>query len=133
MTPFNRESSFTLRAISLLESAAGIPVMTTLSSHTWHIQIFLGLDQYPYLDLNGLLNYWIANVQWLPPSWRNLLLIIRLLNLDELAQRMETYLSAGATEEPSDYPVDEETVEEESERFNTTTIYNHIVGNFGEQ
>ena len=87
--------------MSLLEPAAGIPVMKTLSSHTWHIQNFLGLDQYLYLDLNGLLNHWISSVWWLPPSWRNLLLIIRLLNLDELAERMETYLSAGATEELS--------------------------------
>ena len=75
--------------------------MTTLTDYTRHIQIFLGLAHYTNLDLNGLLNYWISSVQWLPPSWRNLLLIIRLLNLDELAQRMETYLSAGATEELS--------------------------------
>ena len=119
--------------MSLLEPAAGIPVMTTLTDYTRHIQIFLGLAQDTNLDPNGLLNYWISSVQWLPPSWRNLLLIIRLLNLDELAQRMETYLSAGATEEPSDYPVDEETEEEEGDRFSTTAIYNHIVGNFGKQ
>ena len=100
-TPFNGESSFSLRAVSLLEPAAGIPVMTTLTDFTQHIQIFLGLPQDTTLDLNGLLNYWISSVQWLPPSWRNLLLIIRLLNLDELAQRMETYLSAGATEKLS--------------------------------
>ena len=101
VSPFNGESSFSLRAVSLLEPAAGIPVVTTLTDYTRHIQIFLGLAQYTNLDLNGLLNYWISSVQWLPPSWRNLLLIIRLLNLDELAQRMETYLSAGATEELS--------------------------------
>ena len=99
--PFNPESSFTLRSVSLLEPAAGIPVMTTLTEYTWHIRIFLGLAQYANLDLDGLLNYWISCVQWLPPSWRNLLLIFRLFNLDELAQRMETYLSAGATEELS--------------------------------
>ena len=101
VSPFNQESSFSLRAVSLLEPAAGIPVMTTLTDYTRHIQIFLGLAQDTNLDLNGLLNYWISSVQWLPPSWRNLLLIVRLLNLDELAQRMETYLSAGATEELS--------------------------------
>ena len=98
---FNRESSFSLRAVSLLESAASIPVMTTLTDYTRHIQNILGLTFYLNLDLNGLLNYWISSVQWLPPSWKNLLLIIRLLNLDELAQRMETYLSAGVTEELS--------------------------------
>jgi hypothetical protein len=53
------------------------------------------------LDLNVLLNSWISDIQWLPPSWRNFLLIIRFLHQDELAQRMETCLSAGATEELS--------------------------------
>ena len=101
VSPFNRESSFSLKAVSLLESAAGIPVMTTLSSYTWHIQDILGLTQYAILDLNGLLDYWISSVQWLSPSWRNLLNIIHRLGLDELAQRMETYLSIGATEELS--------------------------------
>ena len=101
MTPFDPESSFTLRALSLLESAAGIPVMTTLSDYTRRIQNILGLSLTINLDLNGVLNYWISNIQWLPPSWRNLLQIIHLLHQDELAQRMETYLSTGATEKLS--------------------------------
>ena len=101
MTPFDPESSFTLRALSFLESAAGIPVMTTLSDYTRHIKNILGLSMSINLDLNGVLNYWISSKQWLPPSWRNLLLIIRRLHQDELAQRMETYLSAGGTEELS--------------------------------
>ena len=107
-----------MRAESLLEEAAGIPVMTTLRSYTQHIRIFLGLHQYTNLDLKGLLNYWITSVQWVPPTWKNLLLIIRLLNLDELAQRMETYLSGG-TEEPHDYPemeMEEVTDKKESKR-----------------
>ena len=101
MTPFDPDSSFTLRAVSLLESAAGIPVMTTLSDYIHRIQNILGLTIATNLNLNGLLNYWISDELWLPPSWQNLLQIIRLLDQDELAQRMETYLSAGATEELS--------------------------------
>ena len=100
MTPFDPESSFTLRAVSLLESAAGIPVMKTLSDHTHHIQNILGL-RITNVDLNRVLNDWIRGIVWLPPLWRNLLQIIRLLHQDELAQRMETCLSAGATEELS--------------------------------
>ena len=101
MTPFDPESSFTPRAVSLLESAAGIPVMTTLSDYTHHIQNILGLSMTIDFHLNGVLDSWISSKQWLPPSWRNLLLIIRMLHLNELAQRMETYLSAEATEELS--------------------------------
>jgi hypothetical protein len=97
VTPFDPESLFTLRAVSLLESTAGIPVMTTLSGYTHHIQNILGLSMSINLDLNGVLNYWISYIQWLPPSWQNFLLMIRQLHLDELAQRMETYLSTGST------------------------------------
>ena len=102
MTAFDPESSFTLRALSLLESAADIPVMTTLSDYTRLIKNILDLPTTINLDLNGVLNYWISGLLWLPPSWRNLFLIIRhLLHHDELAQRMKTCLSAGATEELS--------------------------------
>ena len=101
VTPFDPESSFTMRAVSLLESAAGIPVMTILSGYTHLIQNIVGLSVTFNLDLKGVLNYWIRGMLWLRPSWRNLLLIVRLLHHDEVAQRMETFLSAGATEELS--------------------------------
>ena len=101
MLPFNRESLFTLTDISFLESAAGIPVRRTLSGYTQQLQGILGLTQHTNLDLDGVLNHWMTSALWLPPSWSNLLWVIRLLHLDELAQRMETYLSAGATEELS--------------------------------
>ena len=119
VSPFIPESSFDMRAVSLLEAAAGIPVMRTLNNHARHIHTFLGLTQFLNLDLNGVLNYWISNVQHqVPPSWKNLLQIIHLLDLDELAQRMETYLSARAVEEPRDQPMEEAT-EEEGERSST--------------
>jgi hypothetical protein len=101
VAPFDPKSSFTLRAVSLLESTAGIPMMTTLSDYTQEIQNTLGLPMTNDLDLNGVLNSWISSKQWLPSSWQNLLMIIRQLHQDELAQRIETYLSAGATEELS--------------------------------
>ena len=75
--------------------------MRILTDCSRQIQISLGLALDTDLDLNGMLNYWISDIQWLPPSWKNLLLIIRQLKLDELAQRMVTYLSIGAAEELS--------------------------------
>ena len=111
MTHFNPESSFNMRAMSFLEAAAGIPVRRTLSDYTQHIQTLLGLTQFTNLDLSSLFNYWISNVRWVRPTWKNLLLIIRLLSLDDLAQRMETYYSEG-TEEPHDHPEVEETAKE---------------------
>ena len=102
-----------MTALSLLEPAAGIPVMTTLNNKTYtqYIKNILGLTMITYSDVTKLLDDWISDVQWVLPNWKNLLLIIRLLNLDELAQRMETYLSEG-TEEPHDHPEVEETEKE---------------------
>ena len=77
--------------------------MTTLSDYTQRIKNILGLTRITYVNLKVLLNDWIGGKRKIyePATWRNLLLIIRLLKLDELAQRMETYLSAGATDELS--------------------------------
>ena len=98
MTPFTPESSFDMRALSLLEAATGISVITTLNDYTLRIQNILGLTTVSNHDLRLLLNYWISNLQEVPPSWKNLLLIIRLLSLDDVAQRMQTYLSGAAEE-----------------------------------
>ena len=116
MTPFNLDSPFYLKDLSSLEAASGIQVMSTLSNYNQQIQIILGLVM--NLELMSVLEYWERKTGHLPPTWKNLLLIIRLLDLDELAQRLETYLS-GETEEPQDYPeveVESVTEEEESKR-----------------
>ena len=101
MTNFDAESPFTLRAMTLLDSAAGIPVLRILSSYTHHIHHTLNPTMSVNPDLKTVLNYWINKIQHVLPSWKNLLDMIRQLGLDELAQRMETYLSAEVTEELS--------------------------------
>ena len=113
-----------MRALFSLEEA-GIPVMSTLSDYTKHFQNILGLAMFTDFNLNSLLNYWIVNVWQVPPTWKSLLLIIRQLNLDDLAQRMETYLS-GATEEQPRHSEEEEmaTVKvEEGERFSDMSVF----------
>ena len=121
VTPFDPESPFTLRAVSLLESAAGIPVMTTLSDYAETIENELHIHLFPP-DLNTLLRTWLGYpaAGSMPPSWRNLLDIIRLLHLDELAQKMETCLSAG---EPIEMEFEEAT-KKEGERY----MYIHLRG-----
>ena len=112
-----------MRALSSLEEA-GIPVMSTLSDYTKHFQNILGLAMFTDFNLNSLLNYWIVNVWQVPPTWKSLLLIIRQLNLDDLAQRMETYLS-GATEEQPRHSEEEEmaAVDIEGERFCDMSVF----------
>ena len=98
VTPFNPDSPFDMRTLSLLEAAAGIPVIRTLKKYTQQIQNILSFVKISDFGLKTLLNFWLRNAKHILPTWKNLL-IIRLLNLDELAERIETYLSAGATED----------------------------------
>ena len=99
---FYPDGPFSVRALSLLEAATGIPVTNMLSDYTEQIQNILGLVT--NLELKSVLNVWEREAGRVAPTWHNLLLIIRLLGLDELAQRMETYLSTGTTEEPHGHP-----------------------------
>ena len=106
VTSYDPDSQFTMSALSRLEGV-GIPVLTFLFSNIYHFQRVLSVlirHLSTFRDGTSLLNAWLSSgvLSRLPPTWRNLLLIIRLLNLDELAQKMETYLmisGAIATEE----------------------------------
>ena len=96
---YDPDSQFTMSALSRLNDV-GIPVLTFLNTKIQLLQQILSApvpDAYIYTQSASLLNAWLSSgmLSRLPSSWRNLLLIIRLLNLDELAQRMETYLSTG--------------------------------------
>ena len=82
-----------MRALYFLEEA-GIPVMSMLNNYTQHIQNILGL---PMTRDQDLFNYWISSVWQVSPTWNNLLEILDILNLDDLAQQIESYLS-GATD-----------------------------------
>ena len=82
----------------------GIPVISTLDTNFKRLQKLLSsciMRTHTSTTTSSLLDTWLSYDSnafcYLPPTWRNLLLIIRLLNLDELAQRMETFLS-GVTD-----------------------------------
>ena len=101
VTFYDPDSQFTMSALYRLVGV-GITVIASLNSSSIFFQQVLSVF-IPHLsafhDASSLLNAWVLSdvVHRLPPTWRNLFLIVRLLNLHELAQRMETYLSAGAT------------------------------------
>ena len=112
---YDPDSQFTMSALSRLEDV-GIPVMTSLFVNTYLFRQVLSVI-IPYLsvfyDTPLLLNAWISYgmSSSLPPTWKNLLLIIRLLNLGELAQQVETYLSGSIEEQHSEI----ETIKSERE------------------
>ena len=111
VTSYDPDMQFSISALSRLEGI-GIPVMTSLEINTPLLQHFLSTfvpDAYTYIHLESLLNAWLSSGVFssLRPTWRNLLLIIRLLNQDDLAQRMESYLSGTAEEQHSKMGTDE--------------------------
>ena len=73
--PLNLESSFNKKALYSLEEA-GIPLMSNFT-------------------LNIVFGAWLGDVR---PTWKNLFKIIRLLQHNDLAKQVETYLSEGKME-----------------------------------
>ena len=68
--------------------------MSLLNKYTLHIRNILGL---PMTHNKDLIHYWISSVWQVSPTWNNLFNILRILNLDNLALQIESYL-CGETE-----------------------------------
>ena len=112
-----------MSALSHLEDV-GIPVMTVVDTYIRLFQQILSTaaiipDAYTYTQSTSLLSAWLSCgvSSHLSPTWKNLLLIICSLNLDDLAQRIETYLSEGTDleEQQSDSEMSEAESESNSE------------------
>ena len=114
-TPYNPDSNFTMRALTLVE-AAGVPVMRNIETHSRHIRDTVGFKVSEHrvsdpktdpflLRLTSLTHVsseclsvftdWLTRGGKLPPTWRSLLHVIRQLGLDDLANQVETYLKTG--------------------------------------
>ena len=125
VTPFDPDSNFTMRALTLIE-AMNIPVMTGLDEYAGHIRIMLGathmasemqrayLMSEPFTTMTSLRSMqifdgskalffdWLIGGGKLSPTWRNLLHIIREVHLDDLANQVETYLKVATKNEDSE-------------------------------
>ena len=83
-----------MRALSLLE-AAGIPLMSSLGDYTGSITHILGMPlAIAPPPIESLLRIWLQSFSMTayPPTWNSLLQITCLLNLHDLAERIETCL-----------------------------------------
>ena len=105
---YDPDSQFTTTVLFYMEEV-GIPVMSSLDTNFKHLQKFLSpciIRAHTYTTTSSLLDTWLSYDSnafcYLPPTWRNLLMIIRLLNLDDLAQRMETCLSRVTDQKEQD-------------------------------
>ena len=99
VSSFDLQNHFTMRALSMLESA-GIPLMSSLGRYTGRIENILQISvaiRPPWPPIEILLRDWLrplSKAATFRPTWNSLLQITRLLNLHDLAERAETCLKA---------------------------------------
>ena len=101
VTSFDADSKFNMAALSRVDEA-GIPLMSSLNNYTQQILTVFGVGSLHSLDLNTLLGIWLSCGRKAPPTWRNLLQLIRQLHLDDLAQQVEAYLCGERVKKPLD-------------------------------
>ena len=81
---------FTSAALTQLEKREGIPVLTELEAKNHKFQAVIRVKQ---PNLSWAIDKWLTNSvrSCITPTWRNLLLVLRLINLDHLADNIEAY------------------------------------------
>lgn len=89
-SPFDPEGRVTSYALYKVERE-GVQLRSGISSKNRDFQALLRLKQ---PDANFALMKWLttSNKSDIKPTWRNLLLVLRLLSLDELAEPIEAHL-----------------------------------------
>ena len=116
---YDPDSRFTMEALSRLE-ANGIPVLSSQNINMRSFRHFLGLSEMTIHALDSLasiLNTWLSGFSNVPPTWNNLFLVIHQLNVSNLVQQIETYLSVGTVKEPSKMRESEAAMVGEGERI----------------
>jgi hypothetical protein len=96
---YDPDGLFTISALCKLEDI-DVPVITSLNTNFQALQLHIQ-SAHACTDPISLLKAWLFHgvSSYLSPSWKNLLQIIRDLNLEELAKRMETHLSGGTRQD----------------------------------
>ena len=91
VSPYDRDSRFSMGALSRLE-AAGIPVLTSLEKvDEEKLSAVIGVHPSDFDVLEEWASGEITGTR--PPIWRTLYEVLRELDLEELIQEIEEYLS----------------------------------------
>ena len=88
---FNSDSMFTMASLNHLEKGVGIPVLTDLEAANHEFQAIIRVKQ-PNILL--AIKKWLTTplLSHIKPTWKNLILILQIINLDQLAEKIETYV-----------------------------------------
>ena len=116
--PFDRESLVTVYALYRLERG-GVQVRREISTKNRDFQAVLRVKQ---PDANLAMIKWVNTAQKsnIKPTWKNLFLVLCLINLDHLAEQVKAYFSRATVEQLAEEtssnkeqdPWSEETTEE---------------------
>ena len=83
---------FSMAALTHLETAAGIPVLSELEAKHHQFQAIIRVKQ---PDLSWAIKMWLTApvLSRIVPTWKNFLCVLRLIHLDDVANQIEAYLS----------------------------------------
>ena len=87
----NRHSEvFTSAALTQLEKREGIPVLTELEAKKNEFQALIRVKR---SKLSSAIDKWLTApvLSHIKPTWKNFLCVLRLINLDQLANKIEAY------------------------------------------
>ena len=83
---------FTMASLTQLEAVAKIPVLTELKANNREFQAVIRVKQ---PDISWAINEWLTTpvLSCIKPTWKNLLLVLRLIHLDSIADQIVVHLS----------------------------------------
>ena len=87
----NLDSVFTKASLTQIEDVAKIPVLTELKAKNSEFQSVIRVKQ---SDISWAIDKWLTTsvLSRVKPTWKNLLLVLRLIHLDSIADQIVEYL-----------------------------------------
>ena len=87
------DSVFTMASLTQLEAVAKIPVLTELKAKNSEFQAVIRVKQ---SDVSWAINKWLTTsvLSRIKPTWKNLLLVLRLIHLDSIADQIVVYFNS---------------------------------------
>ena len=81
-----------MASLTQLERRTGIPVLADLEAKNQEFQAMIRVKQ---PNLSWAINKWLTTpvLSRIKPTWKNLLIVLHLINLDDLAQQIEKYFT----------------------------------------
>ena len=79
-----------MASLTQLEAVAKIPVLTELKAKSSEFQAVIRVKQ---SDISWAINKWLTTsvLSRIKPTWKNLLLVLRLIHLDSIADQIVVY------------------------------------------